>query len=73
MGNIFDDLSVVELLKAAETMCRVLEGVKRADGNISKEDCAMLDAIIERFDEEYRNDVPDEFIAAPCYKEMEDE
>ena len=73
MSNIYDDLSVVELLKAAETMCRVLVSVQRDDGNISKKDCAMLDAMIERFDEEYRNDVPDEFLAAPCYKEMEDE
>jgi hypothetical protein len=64
MGNIYDELSTVELLKAAETMCRVLDGVQRDDGTISEEDSAILDAIIERFDENH---------AAPGYKEMEDD
>lgn len=66
MRNIFDELNDVELIKAAETMCRVLEGVEDKE-NLTEEDLAMFDSMFERFNEEYRND------ANSCYKEMEDE
>ena len=64
--QMFEKLSVIELVKAAETMCRVLESVQDK-GNLTKEDIAMFDAMFERFEDEYVDH------AAPCYKEMEDE